>query len=126
MLKVRTWLTEVLLEVTNQELEDIANSVYSKAKTKQAKGTGDGVRLFKLAIARPASKTRSKFKTYSKMTLESVTGSVDFPFVYKLMVINKISNGGFHFINISGFEKSVRVCPKTKGKRWVLNCDRES
>jgi hypothetical protein len=32
-------VTEVLLEVTNNEILDIAREVYNKAKTKAAKGT---------------------------------------------------------------------------------------
>ena len=39
MIKVKKTLTEVLLEVTNNEILDIAREVYNKAKTKAAKGT---------------------------------------------------------------------------------------
>lgn len=39
MIKVKKTLTEVLLEVTNNEILDIARDVYNKAKTKAAKGT---------------------------------------------------------------------------------------
>ena len=39
MVKVKKTLTEVLLEVTNNEIMDIAREVYNKAKSKAAKGT---------------------------------------------------------------------------------------
>lgn len=38
MLKVRQTMTEVLLEVTNREMVDVAQSVYASEKRKQAKG----------------------------------------------------------------------------------------
>lgn len=39
MIKVKKTLTEVLLDVTNSEIQEIAREVFSKAKTKAAKGT---------------------------------------------------------------------------------------
>ena len=39
MMKVRRMLTEVLLEVTDDEISSIANSVYHKAKSRQSRGT---------------------------------------------------------------------------------------
>lgn len=38
MMKVRRMLTEVLLEVTDDEISSIANSVYHKAKSRQSRG----------------------------------------------------------------------------------------
>jgi Arginine/serine-rich protein PNISR len=38
MMRVRQMLTEVLLEVTGNEIADVAHSVYKSAKTKQARG----------------------------------------------------------------------------------------
>jgi len=38
MLKVRQMMTEVLLEVTNREMADVAQSVFVSEKRKQAKG----------------------------------------------------------------------------------------
>lgn len=38
MLKVRQMMTEVLLEVTNREVADVAQSVHASEKRKQAKG----------------------------------------------------------------------------------------
>ncbi len=39
MQKVRTWLTEVLLEVTNEETEDICHEVLAREKKKRSKGS---------------------------------------------------------------------------------------
>lgn len=39
MFKVRKMLTEILLDVTNQETEAVAKEVYYKAKNKVAKGS---------------------------------------------------------------------------------------
>lgn len=51
MLKVRQMLTEVLLEVTNREIDDVAHSVYSHAKRKQALGKSTKIHCFtKLSI----------------------------------------------------------------------------
>lgn len=38
MLKVKHWMTEVLLDVTSQEITKIAHSVYDKAKVQALKG----------------------------------------------------------------------------------------
>ena len=40
MVKVRKMLTEILLDVTNTEIEAVCKEVYYKEKNKQAKGTG--------------------------------------------------------------------------------------
>ena len=38
MIKVKTWVTEVLMDVTQSEMEAIAKEVYVKEKSKAAKG----------------------------------------------------------------------------------------
>ena len=38
MLRVRQLLTEVLLDVTNSEIADVAHAVFTSAKAKQARG----------------------------------------------------------------------------------------
>lgn len=42
VLKTRTMLTEVLLEVTSQEIEKVAVEVYGREKAKAFKGRGPG------------------------------------------------------------------------------------
>ena len=39
MLKVRTWLTEVLLDVTNEETEKVCHEVLAREKKKKSKGS---------------------------------------------------------------------------------------
>ena len=39
MVRVRRMLTEVLLEVTNEEIESVASEVYMKARRRISKGT---------------------------------------------------------------------------------------
>ena len=39
MLRVRQLLTEVLLDVTNREIVDVAHAVFASAKAKQARGS---------------------------------------------------------------------------------------
>jgi len=39
MLRVRQLLTEVLLDVTNSEITDVAHAVYMSAKMKEARGS---------------------------------------------------------------------------------------
>ena len=39
MQKVRRWLTEILLDVTNEETESVAREVLTREKRKKAKGS---------------------------------------------------------------------------------------
>lgn len=38
MEKVKSWMTEILLDVTNAEVESVADEVYRRERTKSVKG----------------------------------------------------------------------------------------
>lgn len=48
MLKMRKWMTEILLSVTSDELQSIATEVYKKERIKLDKGRKDNVVMWRM------------------------------------------------------------------------------
>ena len=66
MMKVKQWLTEILLGVTSEELTSVAKEVYKKAKQKAAKGI-----MHNTQLARPPPFPSSTAATHVLFTLLS-------------------------------------------------------
>jgi hypothetical protein len=84
MLKVRRTLTEILLEVTTEEMEAVAHEVLSKAKAK-------GIRNFSYTFTFLLRINRVLSRTFSLSCFPASYLAIIFCFEHMFSVLSKIS-----------------------------------
>lgn len=102
MLKVRRSLTEILLEVTNEEISSVCREVWSRAR---AKGTPDT----------PDRTNRSIFRTFAYLSTE-IINSFCYQFLWRtihatLYINQRALKTVFPFVVIQLFNVFRNICP---------------